>query len=56
MANSRSLPYGQVRRALIVLLSTEGPTNTVIAQRVGLAIRAVGIYLQRFIEKDLMGL
>jgi putative transposase len=56
MANSRSLPYGQVRRAQIILMSANGLTNTVIAQRVGLSIKMVGIWRQRFIDQGLMGL
>lgn len=56
MANSRSLPYAQVRRAQIILMSAQGITNTVIAQKVGLSIRMVGIWRQRFIDQSLMGL
>ncbi len=56
MANSRSLPYAQVRRAQIILLSAQGFTNTLIAQKVGLSIRMVGIWRQRFIDQGLMGL
>ena len=56
MANSRSLPYAQVRRAQIILMSAEGFTNTVIAQKVGLSIRMVGIWRQRFVDQGLMGL
>ena len=56
MANSRSLPYAQVRRAQIILMSAQGITNTVIAQKVGLSIRMVGIWRQRFIDQGLMGL
>jgi len=56
MANSRSLPYAQVRRAQIILMSAQGITNTAIAQKVGLSIRMVGIWRQRFIDQGLMGL
>lgn len=56
MANSRSLPYAQVRRAQIILLSAEGLTNTAIAQKVGLSIPMVGIWRRRFIDQGLMGL
>jgi putative transposase len=56
MANSRSLPYAQVRRAQIVLMSAEGLTNTVIGQKVGLSIRMVGLWRQRFVDQGLMGL
>ena len=56
MANSRSLPYAQVRRAQIILMSAQGLTNTAIAQRVDLSIRMVGTWRQRFIDQGLMGL
>jgi putative transposase len=45
-----------VRRVQIVLLSAQKFTNTLIAQRVGLSIRMVGIWRQRFIDQGLMGL
>ena len=56
MANSRSLPYAQVRRAQIILLSAQGLTNTAIAKQVGLSIKMVGTWRQRFIDQGLMGL
>ena len=56
IANSRSLPYAQVRRARIVLMSNEGMTNTAIAKKVGLSIWMVGKWRQRFIDQGLMGL
>lgn len=56
MANSRSLPYSQVRRAKIILLSGQGQTNTQIAKQVGLSISMVGLWRKRFIEQGLMGL
>jgi putative transposase len=56
IAKSRTLPYAQVRRAQIILMSAQGLTNTVIAKRVGLSIRMVGIWRQRFIDQGLMGL
>ncbi len=56
MANSRTLPYGLVRRAQIVLLAAQGLNNTKIANKVGLSDRMVGIWRQRFIDQGLMGL
>ena len=56
MANSRSLPFSQVRRAQIILMSGEGMTNTAIAKKVDLSIRMVGEWRQRFINQGLMGL
>lgn len=56
MANSRSLPYSQVRRAQIILMSADGHTNTVIAEKVGLSISMVGMWRKRFIDQGLMGI
>lgn len=56
IANSRSLPYSQVRRAKIILMSDQGLTNTAIAQKVGLSISVVGMWRNRFIDQGLMGL
>jgi putative transposase len=56
MANSRSLPFSQVRRAQIILMSAKGMTNTAIAKKVDLSIRMVGEWRQRFIDQGLMGL
>ena len=56
MANSRSLPYAQVRRAQIILMSAQGLTNTAIAEKVGLSIKMVGTWRQRFVDQGLMGL
>ena len=56
MANSRSLPFAQVRRAQIILLSEQGQTNTQIARQVGLSISMVGLWRKRFINQGLMGL
>ena len=56
IANSRTLPYAQVRRAKIILMSDQGLTNTAIAKQVGLSISMVGLWRKRFIEQGLMGL
>ena len=56
IANSRSLPYAQVRRAQIILMSDQGMTNTAIAKKVGLSIWMVGKWRQRFIDQGLLGL
>lgn len=56
IANSRSLPHSQVRRAKIILMSAQGLTNTAIAQKVGLSISVVGMWRNRFINQGLMGL
>lgn len=56
MANSRSLPHAQVRRAKIILLSAQGLNNTQIAEQVDLSISMVGQWRKRFIKQGLMGL
>ena len=56
MANSRTLPYAVVRRAQIILMSSDGLSNITIAKKVGLSGRMVGIWRQRFIHQGLMGL
>jgi putative transposase len=56
IANSRSLPHSQVRRAKIILMSAQGLTNTAIAPKVGLSISVVGMWRNRFINQGLMGL
>jgi putative transposase len=56
IANSRTLPYAQVRRAQIILMSARGLTNTAISKKVDLSISMVGMWRKRFIEQGLMGL
>ena len=56
IAHSRSLPYGLVRRARIVLMAADGVNNQTIAKEVGLSGRMVGIWRQRFLNQGLMGL
>ncbi len=56
IANSRTLPYSQVRRAQIILRSAEGETNTAIAHRYGLAVQTVGHWRRRFHRYGLAGL
>jgi len=56
IANSRTLPYAQVRRAQIILMSAKGLTNTAISKKVDLSISMVGMWRKRFIEQGLMGL
>jgi len=56
MSNSRSLPYGLVRRAKIILMADDGLNNKTIAERVSLSGRMVGIWRQRFLAQGLMGL
>jgi len=56
MARSRSLPYGLVRRAKIILMAAEGMNNKTIAQQVGLSAIMVGLWRRRFIQQGLVGL
>ena len=43
IAGSRTLPYGLVRRARIILLSAEGLSNKTVAGRVGVSTVTVGM-------------
>jgi len=56
IARSRSLPYGLVRRAQIILMAAEGLTNKTIAQRIDLSAAVVGMWRKRFVQQGLMGL
>jgi putative transposase len=56
IANSRSMPYGLVRRARIVLLSAEGNTCHSIAEDVGVSRQTVGKWHTRYLEQGLSGL
>jgi putative transposase len=56
MANSRSLSHSLVRRAQIILMSSDGMTNTVIASKIGVSGFTVGHWRKRFIKQGIMGL
>ena len=56
LSSSRSLPHGLVRRVKIVLMSAEGLSNRVIAQKVGLSQQSVITWRIRFLQQGLMGL
>jgi len=56
IARSRSLPHGLVRRAMIILMATEGLNNKTIAQKIDLSAAVVGMWRRRFIQQGLMGL
>ena len=56
ISSSRSLPYGIVRRAKIVLMAADGMTNTVIAQKLHLSNPSVGKWRNRFIRYGVQGL
>jgi putative transposase len=56
IARSRSLPAGLVRRAHIVLLSTDGVGGTEIARRCALSRPTVNLWRRRFSEHGIAGL
>jgi putative transposase len=56
IARSRTLPYGLVRRAQIILMAAEGLSNKTIAQNIDLSAAVVGMWRKRFIQQGLMGL
>jgi putative transposase len=53
---SRSLPYGLVLRAKIILLSASGMSNQAIAARLDLSPVTVGHWRRRFLRQGLPGL
>jgi putative transposase len=56
MVSSRSLPYGLVTRARIVLLAAEGASNREISGKVGLSAQSVCKWRRRFLAQGLSGL
>jgi putative transposase len=56
IASSRSLPYGLVIRARIILMSAEGMTNQMIARKIGYSAQSVWLWRKRYLEMGLAGL
>lgn len=56
LSRSRTLSHGLVRRANVILLSADGLSNRVIAQKVGLSTQSVATWRNRFLLQGLMGL
>jgi len=56
MVSSRSLAYGLVTRARIVLLAAEGASNREISGKVGLSAQSVCKWRRRFLAQGLSGL
>jgi putative transposase len=56
IAGSRSLPYGLVTRARIILMAAEGATNRAIAQKLGYSPQSVCLWRRRYLEQGLSGL
>ena len=52
----RKTLHGAARRARIVLLAADGLSNTVIAEKLGVSRRTVGLWRSRFAERRLEGL
>ena len=53
---SRSLPYGLVTRARIIIMAAEGATNKAIADKIGYSPQSVGLWRRRFLEHGIQGL
>jgi len=56
LSSSRSLPYGLVIRAQIVLMAAKGESNSVISEKLHLSKPTVGIWRQRYLDHGLQGL
>ncbi len=56
ITNSRSLPYGVVTRAKIILLAADGETNQAIAKKVSLSPQMVCKWRRRYLDQGLSGL
>ena len=55
-ARAYTAPHHQVMRAKIVLLAADGLENTVIADRLDVAVQLVSTWRKRFFEEGLDGL
>lgn len=56
IASSRSMPYGLVTRAKIVLMSAQGLSNREIAAKVDYSTQSVALWRKRYREQGLAGL
>jgi len=56
IVRSRSLPYGLVTRARIVLLASQDHSNRAIAETVGLSVQSVCKWQKRYTQHGLAGL
>ena len=56
IAGSRSLPYGLVARARVILMSAEGVANKTIAAKLGYSSPSVILWRKRYREQGLSGL
>jgi putative transposase len=55
-ARSRSLPHGLVQRAKIILLASQGESNTLIAEKLKISKPTVGMWRRRYLDYGLEGL
>ena len=56
LARSRSLPAALVRRARVVLMSSEGHSNSAIAQVLDTSAPTVGTWRKRYLQRGIAGL
>lgn len=56
ITGSRSLPYGLVTRARIIIMAAEGATNKAIAEKIEYSPQSVGLWRRRFLEQGIQGL
>jgi len=56
IAGSRSLPFGWVTRAKIIIMAAEGASNKAIAKKLDYSPYSVGLWRQRFLKQGLAGL
>jgi len=56
MVSSRSLPFGLVIRAQIILMAAKGVTNGSIAEKLGFSMQSVCKWRQRYLHQGIAGL
>jgi putative transposase len=56
IAHSRTFPHGLVVRARVVLMTADGASNTVIAQKLDLSQQSVCLWRKRYLQRGIQGL
>jgi len=56
ISSSRSLPFGLVTRAKIIIMSAQGETNKAIAEKLDYSPQSVSLWRKRFLEQGIQGL
>ena len=56
IASSRSLPYGLVSRARIIIMDAEGVNNKTIAEKLDYSPQSISLWRRRFLEQGIQGL